>query len=80
MKKVTVMKDAENEIPAQVFEQAIVDIGKAMKAISATRLSRAAIVALIKDRTGIYKGTIELVLNNLDDLESNWLKPKAKRL
>jgi hypothetical protein len=79
MKKINVVKDSEQEIPAEVFESAIVEIGKAMKAITSTRLTRAAIAALIKDRSGYSKETINVVLNNLENLETLWLKPKAKR-
>lgn len=76
MRTVEVKQNPENEIPAEVMAQAIVDIGSAMKKLNATRLSRAAIVTLIKDKSGLTKNIIELVLNNLDQLEANWLKRK----
>jgi uncharacterized UPF0146 family protein len=79
LSRLKVVKDEREEIAAEVFEGAIVEIGVAMKAIAATRLSRAAIVALIKDRTHLTKATICLVLDNLDDLEKNWLRPKVRK-
>lgn len=78
--RLSLKQDPEKEVPAEVFEQAIVDIGKAMRAISKTRLTREAIVVLIKDKARIDKHVIELVLNNLERLEEIWLKPCPKRL
>lgn len=63
------------EVPADVIATAIVDIAKAAKAISESRLTRDAIVVLIHDRSGLPKKTINLVLNNLEELEETWLKP-----
>lgn len=79
MRQLKVKKDPENEIPAEIFEQAIIEIAAAMRKISATRLTRSAIVALIYDKSKIQKGQIEVVLNNLDRLEEIWLKPKKKK-
>lgn len=62
---------------AQEIEAAIIEVAAAMKMINATRLKRATIVALIHDKSNIPKKTIEMVLNNLDDFENLWLKPKA---
>lgn len=76
IKKLVIKKDEENEVPAEVFEQAILDIGAAMRKIATTRLTRAAIVALIYDKTKMNKWQIEAVLDNLDGLERIWLKPK----
>lgn len=75
-KKVEVKQDPEKPIPAELMAQAIVDIADAMKKLNASRLTRAAIVTLIKDKSGIDKNKIEIVLNNLDELERNWLKKK----
>lgn len=64
----------DNPVPAEVMEQAIVEIGKAMKRINETRLTRRAIVVLIHHHSKVALGTVELVLNNLDALEDTWLK------
>lgn len=52
-------------------------IADGMKAINSTRLTRKALVALIHDQSKVSKNTIEIVLNNLQDLEHDWLKPRA---
>jgi len=65
----------EPTIAAEIIATAIVDIAQAMKAINNTRLTRKAIVALIQDQSKLSKNTINIVLNNLNDLEKDWLKP-----
>lgn len=67
-----------SDIPAETIAAAIVKISESMRAISATRLSRKAIVALIHDQSKVSKRTIEIVINNLEELESFWLKPQKK--
>lgn len=64
----------QEEIPAQVMAQAILDLSSAMKSLDRSRLQRRTIVTLIHDQSKISKRTIELVLNNLADLEKDWLK------
>ena len=64
----------EPDFDSNDIAEAILVISKAMKALSGSRLKREAIVALIKDKSGLNKGTIEVVLNNLDRLEETWLK------
>lgn len=76
MKKINVVKDADNPIAVEVIEQSIIDIGDAMKRISQTRLNRKALVVLISKDTGIGQGTIESILDSLDSLETTYLKPK----
>lgn len=63
--------------PVEIVAESIVKIGDAMRAMNASRLKRDGIVALIHASSGIAKSTIRQVLNNLDDLEATWLKPKA---
>lgn len=83
MSKLKVVQPAlpEPEIATEVLAQSIVEIAAAMKRMNETRLTRHAIVTLIAARSGLGHGKIEVVLNNLDELESYWLKPKpaAKR-
>lgn len=76
MKTRIVQKENTEEVPAEIIAQSVVEIAQAMKVISATRLARKAIVALVHDQSKISKTTINLVLNNLEDLEKDWLKPK----
>lgn len=77
-KKIEVVKDEADEIPFEVMERAIVEISESMKRITETRVSRKMLVVLLRDSTGLTKGTIESVLNGLDRIEQNYLKPKAK--
>ncbi len=62
------------DIGAGVIAQSIVDIAKAMADLNATRLTRAAIVTLLKENSGVPKAQINIVLNNLESLETTWLK------
>jgi hypothetical protein len=61
-------------IPAEEIAKAITEISSAMKALSTTRLTRKAIIVLIHDQSKLPKKTIDIVLNNLQDLERDWLK------
>lgn len=70
--------NGEEPLAVEIIEQSIVEIARAMKAINDTRLSRAAIVTLIHARSGVAKGAIELVLNNLEQMEKIWLKPSKE--
>lgn len=76
--KMTIKQDENNPVPQEVIAAAIIQIAGAMKKIRESRLSDEAIVALIKDKSGIMKNTIRVVLNNLEDMEKIWLKPKKK--
>lgn len=69
----------DSELPAQVISDSIVEIARGMKALNSTRLTRAAIVALIHERSKVARKTIEIVLNNLDQLEETWLKKKPSK-
>lgn len=73
---VTGVGNGDDEIPAEVIAQAIVDIAAGMKKLNGTRLTRKAIVTLLHASSGVNKGTIEIVLNNLELLERTWLKPR----
>lgn len=63
-------------VPAEIIATSITEIASAMKALSSTRLSRRAIVTLIHDQSKVPKRTIEVVLNNLEGLEKDWLKSR----
>lgn len=63
-------------VPAEIIATAITDIAAGMKALRNTRLSRKAIVALLHENSKVPRRTIEVVLNNLEELETTWLKPK----
>jgi len=73
--KITVKLNEQNPEPQEIIAESIIEISAAMKKINASRLKRRVIVTLIQAESGLGKGAIELVLNNLDSLESIWLKP-----
>lgn len=75
--KLNVIQNDGEEIAAEVIAQSIVDISHAMKVLNGTRLTRAAIVTLIHEKSKVARKTIEIVLNNLDSLEETWLKKKV---
>lgn len=57
-----------------VLIETIRGISAAMKSLASSKLKTDAIVALIADKTKLSKRDIKLVLDNLDKLESIWLK------
>lgn len=70
--KVTVKQDEQEPIAAEIMATAIIEIAAAMEKLSNSGLKRKAIVALIHDTSGLRKGDIELVLNNLEALRTTW--------
>lgn len=72
-----VQKPNEEPIPAEIIVDEILEISAAMKKLNNSRLKRDAIVTLIAHRSKVARSTIQIVLNNLDALEEEWLKPKA---
>lgn len=71
---VTVKRNSVEPEPVEVIAQSILDIATGVKAILATRLTRKAIVVLIQYQSKLPMRDIECVLNNLEDLEKDWLK------
>jgi hypothetical protein len=80
MKKPTVkvVTNDQNPEPFEIIASSIIEVARGMKALNASRLKRSAIVALIHDRSKLGKTQIEIVLNNLEALERDWLKPTTK--
>lgn len=74
MKKssVVVTQDPNQPIAAEILAKSIVEIDKHFKAVLNAGLKRETLVALIHDSSGIAKGTIRIVLNNLEDLKAMW--------
>jgi hypothetical protein len=62
--------------PAEIIERAIIDLAAGMKALDSSRLKRETIVTLLHASSGVGKPHIRLILNNLADLESTFLRPK----
>lgn len=75
--KVTIVKDKENVIELKVMEQAIVDVAEAARKLLNSRLSKRAILVLIKDSMtgqGVPMKDIELVLDCAAKLDKRYLK------
>lgn len=66
-------------VPAEIIATGIEQIAAAMRVLNSTRLTRRAVIALIHDTSKISKRTIEIVLNNIEGLEDEWLKPKTDK-
>lgn len=76
--KTTSIKQPESPtppIPVEVLATSIKSISDGMRQISASRLTRKALVALIHDQSKLAKRDIEIILNNLESLERDWLNP-----
>lgn len=71
--KIIQAKD-QQEVPAEVIAQSLVEISDAAKKLANGRLKREAIVTLIKDKTGIHKTQINTVLDSLETLKHDWLR------
>ena len=65
-----VQKDGEKPVEKEVLADAILKVSDAMRKLSATGLNRKAIVALVKDASGITKKDIEIILDTLVDLKA----------
>lgn len=65
----------EQPVAAEIIATAIVEIAAGMKKLNESRLTRRAIVTLISQNSKIGHETINIILNNLDELEVTWLKP-----
>lgn len=72
--KIIVKQKEDEEIPHEVMAEAIIEISRGMRKLMNSRLRREAIVVLIKDKSGVNKSVIEIVLNNLEQLEAMWIK------
>jgi hypothetical protein len=68
----------EEPIAAEIIADSIVQIAEGMRRINSTRLTRKAIVILIQSQSKVPRLDIEIVLNNLADLEKDWLKPATR--
>lgn len=76
---VVITRPKDDSPPVEVIAEAIVKMAEGMKVLNGSRLKRETVVALIADNSHVAKTTIRIVLNNLDDLEATWLKPKPSR-
>ena len=78
MRKVNVIQNDESPVSADVLAEAIIEIAAAMKQIASSRLNRKALMVLVNYKTGVGMSSVSAVLDSLDSLERNYLKPKDK--
>jgi len=62
----------------EAIETALLEVAAAMKKLGSTRLKKKVLVTLIADDTRMGKTQVETVLNSLESIEENYLKPKEK--
>lgn len=74
---IKVVQKPGEEIPAEIIAADIVAISEGMRKLNNSRLKRDAVVTLIARSSNVARSTIEIVLNNLEELERTWLKPAA---
>lgn len=65
-----------DETPADVIAAAIVEISEGVKRLRAGRLNDRAIVLLLHASTSVAQRDIKAVLNGLESLEVEYLKPR----
>lgn len=71
-----VVQDAEKPIERNILAQQIVDIGKSMRALTASGLTRRAVIALVHDLApSVSKTVIRTVLDGLGELERQFVRP-----
>jgi hypothetical protein len=79
--KTKIIQDEQRPHPVAIIADAIVEISKGMRRLNASRLTRDAVVTLIARNSKVSRSDIETVLENLDDLDTRWLKkPVISRL
>lgn len=73
-----VVPEGVDPTPLEIMEQSIIDIAKAFKALSATRIQKDVIVTVVSRKSGVGRGDVEHVLSYLHDLERLFLNPKKQ--
>lgn len=71
-----IQKEGQEPIAIEIVENAIVDLARGMKSLSASRLKHDAIITLLHRASGVSRSDIEKILGVLDRLEEIFLKSK----
>lgn len=81
MKKVVVVANKPEKPlpPIEEVATAITQMSAAMRKLNSSRLRRDAIVTLIAHGSKLPRKTIEIVLNNLEFMDKDYLKPPATK-
>lgn len=61
-------------VTGEEIAAALIQIQSGMRELMNTRLSRKAIVVLVHHQSKIPQKTIEIILNNLEDIAKDWMK------
>lgn len=72
-----IKQDKENEVPIEVLAKSIVEVSEAARKLLNSRLSKRAVIVLIKDSMmgpGLPLKEIELVLDCASKLDKRYLK------
>ena len=67
----------DENIPTEILAEEIVRLSKAAQALKNSRLTKRAILVLLKDSTGMSFAQIKLVLEALEDLEKTYVKKRT---
>lgn len=71
-KNIVVEQDPERPVEAKVLAQAIVDVGKAARALAASGLNQKAIIVLVSHDSKCPQYTVKLVLESLQHLAKTY--------
>jgi hypothetical protein len=72
---VKIEQDAEKPVEKVVLAAAILKISEAMEDLRKSGLNEDAIIVLVRDRTGIAKGTLKAVFSALASLRRDYASP-----
>lgn len=73
-KTITVKVNEQNPEPLEILAKAIIDLSDGLNKTLDSKLTKRAIVALLKDSTGLPKGEIETILNAISELKKAYTK------
>ncbi len=78
MKTKLIQKPDEPEVPAEILAQSIETVANGMRKILSTRLSKRALMILIRDACNLSLTEIGNVLDAIENLDKRFLKKSTK--
>lgn len=76
--KAKVVQTPEQEVPTEILAQAIEDVAKGMRKLMTTRLTKRAILLMIRDYSGVGMAEAERVIDSIENLDKRYLKKASK--
>lgn len=77
--KIKVVKAEDKEvIPTEVIAQSIKEISEGVKKIRAGKLNEKALIILVHKASGVATDTVRRVINGMESLEREFLKPRTE--